>query len=184
MKIHIISDDSFAAELSENDMKYYCLDCETLDIENTQTRELISDLIISSRLKFKTAEPLQKLNIDVIAQKNGSALILVSLIKTKRFKVNQRCKKSNEIIAFTKSIDDVLKMCEALSVLDEKPVLNLYYDGENYAVEVGSHKIDKKHLNTICLEFCENTVCDSFICSQIKEHYKLLCKNFIPKLSS
>lgn len=183
MKIHIISEDSFAAELSENDMKYYCLDCETIDIENTQTRELISDLIISSRLKFKIAEPLQKLNIDVIAQKNGSALILVSLIRIKRFKVNQRCKKSSEIMAFTKSIDDVLRLCEALSALEEKPVLNLYYDGENYAVEVDSHKIDKKHLNAVCLEFCEKTVCDSFICSQIKEHYKLLCENLITKPS-
>lgn len=183
MKIHKISNNSFVAELSENDMEYYCLDCESIDIENIQTRELISDLILSSRLKTETIDPLSTLNVDVITQENGSALVLVSFMRTGRFKVNSRYKKNTGIIALTQSIDSVLKLYKVLSKLCETTLINLYYDGKNYAVEIKNHNLDKKHLKTICLEFCENTVCDSLICSQIKEHYRLLREGLIQKPS-
>lgn len=183
MKIHRNSKDRFIAELTKQDMDYYCLDYNSIDIQNSQTRELVSDLLIISELRLKTAKPLSRLNIDIISQNDGSVLVIITLEQKKYYKLNKRLCDGNKMIVTVTDINSLLALMTMLSKLDEKPQMKLYSNGESYALEISKNTLDKNNLKTLCLEFGNIVECDKMLCAQIKEHYSLICESVKPLLS-
>ena len=183
MIIHINSKDRFIAELTKQDMDYYCLDYNSIDIQNSQTRELVSDLLIVSELRLKIAKPLSRLNIDIFSQNDGSILVIITLVQKKYFKLNNRLCDGNKAIVTVTDINSLLALLTMLSKLDEKPHMKLYSNGKNYAVEITKSCLDNNSLKALCLEFGNIVESDNMLCAQIKEHYSLICENVKPLLS-
>ena len=182
MKIHKNTDEHFLAELSKQDIKSYQLDFDSINLQNDSTREMISDLLCSSKLNVDGSKPMNKLNINIIEHKDGSALILITLTKKTLYKLNGRAGKGNCIIVFFNKTTELLKLCEMLSALSSKTVLRLMSDGKKFALEIKNCCLDKNNLKAVCLEYGDSVEYDETLCAQIREHYFLVCDNVTVKL--
>ena len=182
MKIHKNTQEHFLAELSKQDIKDYSLDFKSLDFNNEKTKAMISDLLCSSKLELGGSAPLPKLNINIIEHKDGSALVLITLIKKKAYKLNGRTNGKAAPIAVLNETTALLKLCETLSKLNKITVLRLLSDGNNFALEIKNCGLDKNNLKAVCLEYGDSLITDEALCAQIREHYSVICENVTPRL--
>ena len=182
MKIHKNTDEQFLAELSKQDIKSYSLDLDKIDLSDENTKEMLSDLICSSRLNIGASEPKPKLNINIIEHRDGSALVLITLIKKKIYKLKGRADGETAPIVILSETTALLRLCEIISKLSRRTVLRLMSDGKKFALQIENCGLDKNNLKVLCLEYGDGVETDEALCAQIREHYSLVCENVTPKL--
>lgn len=171
MKIHKSTKNKFLAELDNEDMKYYCLDYSSLDIENISTKNLLSDLLLCSELEIGEALSKPKMNVDIIKKDSQTVFILICLSRGKRYKLRYT---DSEKPAAAVMVNDPNSLISLYSVLKSNELecncvtLN---DSSRYLVEIIKNHLDKKHLTALLSEFGEPIECSRLVIAQLKEHF-------------
>ena len=182
MKIHTNSSDRLIALLDKLDMERYDIAFGSLDIDDENTERLICDLLSISGISLK--ERNCRLNVDAVWGGEDGMYIILTLTDNVRRSKRLRVKRRRWLCTlYSKS--DLFPLCDALKRYEAFiPDCRLYSDGENYAVEICQSILDKINLKHVLSEFGLVRPCPARLRrAQLDEHYKLICDDFIRRLS-
>jgi|GEM_PF-1996163 len=182
MKIHTNSSDRLIAQLDKSDMELYDIAFGSLAADDEKTERLICDLLNISGISLK--ERICRLHVDAVWNGENEMYIILTLSdsvrRSKRLRVRQR-----RLVCTLFSREALFPLCDALkryeSVICD---CRLYSDGETYAVELCQNALDKINLKHILSEFGVVRPCPARMRrAELDEHYKLICDDFIRRLS-
>lgn len=171
MIIHKRSNDRFLAELTKYDMENYCLDFESIDIKNENTRKLVSDLLVSSNIDLNTVRPASKLCVDVLSKDKECVLILITLERKKYYKLTKNSKSSNRIACRIPNFDILSKFMKILSEMQNTLEIELYFNNGEFVAVSKKYTLDKNNLKRLFEEFGTVYECDELAFAQLKEYY-------------
>ena len=183
MKIHTNSGNRLIALLDRPDMERYGIAFETLDLRQQQTEKLIYDLLKLSGISLKGRRC--RLNIDAVADGEDKMYIILTLTNCPARRSTRLRIEGRRFFCVLFSGESLFPLCDALkpynSVIGE---CRLYTDGGSYAVELSQNALDKINLKHILSEFGSVRPCPSRLArARLNEHYRLICDDFIRRLS-
>ena len=183
MKIHTNSRDRLIARLDSDDMERYGIAFSSLDINDENTERLIKDLLSMSEITLKSRAC--RLNVDAIFSGEGEMFIILTLSPPLHRRARRLRLRDRRYLCLLFSQECLFGLCDALSphrnIITES---KLFSCGGSYAVEVSQKALDKINLKHILSEFGAVQTCSGRIAdARINEHYKLICTDFIGKLS-
>lgn len=122
MELIRISDSKLKVMLTEEDMIYYALDCETMDYDNTETRRAFWQILDEAKRKTGFDAAAERVFVQVYPSKKGGCEMFVTKVRALREgrlvkdKQLSTMRKRESIYAF-EDLDTVFCMCERLKAL-------------------------------------------------------------------
>lgn len=190
MKIHKNSDAKHGtrliAEITAADLLKYRLSYDDIDFNNSQTRNMIYDILNSRGSDFSVFKHGgARLVIDAIPDSEGGCIMFITVRRPSRYKVVKMPVNPREKICMLFSTDCLYPLASGLMPHKGSIGKNeLYYNGKNYAVIISSGLLDEKHLSRILSEFGIVYSPSKLSRAVIEEHYEKLTDSFITKLCS
>lgn len=182
MKIHTNSSDRLIARLDKSDMELYDISFGSLDVADEKTERLICDMLSISGISLNGRS--LRLHVDAVWNGENEMYIILTLSertgRPKRLRLKQRC-----MVCTLFSYDALFPLCDALKRYQTAITgCRLYGNGEGYAVELCQNALDNINLKPVLSEFGVVRSCPARIRrAELNEHYKLICDDFIRRLS-
>ena len=182
MKIHTNSSDRLIAQLDKADMERYDIAFGSLELDDEKPGRLISDLLSVSGISLNGRSC--RLNVDAVSNGENGMYIILTLTDTVRRTKRLRIRNRRYVCALF-SREDLFPLCDALKRYEAVITdCRLYSDGENYAVEICQSVLDKINLKHVLSEFGLVRSCPARLRrAELDEHYRLICDDFIRRLS-
>ncbi len=190
MKIHKNSDAKHGtrliAEITAADLLKYRLSYNDIDFSNSQTRNMIYDILNCRAADFSVfRHGGARLVIDVIPDSEGGCIMFITVRRPSRYKVVKMPSNPREKICMLFGADCLYPLASGL--LRHKGSIGkneLYFNGKNYAVIISSGLLDEKYLSRVLSEFGIIYPPSKLSRAVIEEHYEKLTDSFITKLCS
>lgn len=190
MKIHKNSDAKHGtrliAEISAADLLKYRLSYDDIDFSNSQTRNMIYDIINSRETDLSVfSRGGARLAIDAVPDSEGGCIMFITVHRPPRYKVMKTPSGMREKICILFGADCLYPLASGLIRCQSSIGKNeLYYDGKSYAVIISSGILDEKYLSTVLSEYGVIYPPSRLSRAFVEEHYRKLADSFITKLCS
>ena len=146
MELIVINENKLKITLSENDMKQYSLDCDTIDYDNTETRRAFWNILDEVKHKTGFDAASQKIFIQLYPSKEGGCEMYVTKLG-ERHKRNEDCPdqelhklhplhKRRAAYSFS-SIDDIISVCRRLTEIgfsEKSSAWRSHIDGKYFLI--------------------------------------------------
>ena len=133
MELIRISDSKLKVMLTEEDMIYYALDCETMDYDNTETRRAFWQILDEAKKKTGFDAASERVFVQVYPSKKGGCEMFVTkvgelcegkLMEEKRLSTMRK----RENIYLFETMETLFLMCEKLKALGYRDKSAAYAD--------------------------------------------------------